>query len=114
MTKCFWTARCVCSSSFFLSLFFSSTPFSFLFFSFLLAIFNHIQTDLGERLSAAFNPHSKVPFSDVNLQSLRPSRPKWGPDSTTSEVSTIQLEFRDLSHAIGRPQYAESVKQVMS
>jgi len=27
--------------------------------------------------------------------------PKWSPDSSTAEVSTIQLEFRDLSRSTG-------------
>lgn len=70
--------------------------------------------DLGDRLSAAFNPGSKVPFSDVNLHARSASRPKWGPDSTTSEVSTIQLEFKELSRLTGDRRYADSVTQIMA
>lgn len=62
-----------------------------------------IQVDLGERLVSGFNSGSGVPFADVNLYSRRASKPKWGPDSSTSEVTTIQLEFRDLSRVTGNP-----------
>lgn len=31
--------------------------------------------------------------------------PKWSPDSSTSEVTTIQLEFRDLSRSANIPIY---------
>ncbi|XP_064112684.1 endoplasmic reticulum mannosyl-oligosaccharide 1,2-alpha-mannosidase-like isoform X2 [Macrobrachium nipponense] len=61
--------------------------------------------DLADRLIAAFNSGSGVPFADVNLYSRRASKPKWGPDSSTSEVTTIQLEFRDLSRITGNPIY---------
>lgn len=38
--------------------------------------------------------------------------PKWSPDSSTSEVTTIQLEFRDLSKATGNSKYEEAVHNV--
>ena len=38
-----------------------------------------------------------MPYSDIHLRSSRGHAPKWSPDSSTSEVTTIQLEFRDLS-----------------
>lgn len=40
---------------------------------------------------------SGIPYSDVNLSAMLAHAPKWSPDSSTSEVSTIQMEFRDLS-----------------
>lgn len=44
-----------------------------------------------------FKTKSHIPYSDVNLYSGKAHAPEWGPDSSVSEVSTIQLEFRDLS-----------------
>ncbi|XP_059157352.1 endoplasmic reticulum mannosyl-oligosaccharide 1,2-alpha-mannosidase-like isoform X2 [Physella acuta] len=68
--------------------------------------------DLGERLLNAFNHNSKIPYSDVNLANGIARPPKWGPDSSTSEVTTIQLEFRDLSLITGNPRFADAVHEV--
>ncbi|XP_055701613.1 endoplasmic reticulum mannosyl-oligosaccharide 1,2-alpha-mannosidase [Phlebotomus papatasi] len=57
--------------------------------------------DLGNRLLPCFESQSGIPYSDVNLATLRAHSPKWSPDSSTSEVTTIQLEFRDLSRSTG-------------
>ena len=38
-----------------------------------------------------------IPYSDLHLKSSRGHAPKWSPDSSTSEVTTLQLEFLDLS-----------------
>uniref|UniRef100_A0A182J968 alpha-1,2-Mannosidase n=1 Tax=Anopheles atroparvus TaxID=41427 RepID=A0A182J968_ANOAO len=59
--------------------------------------------DLGNRLLPSFDSPSGIPFSDVNIGSLTAHAPKWSPDSSTSEVTTIQLEFRDLSRASENP-----------
>lgn len=64
-----------------------------------------LKIDLGDRLLQGFNHRSKIPFSDVNLGLGKASAPRWGPDSSTSEVTTIQLEFRELSHVAGDPRY---------
>lgn len=62
--------------------------------------------DIGDRLIHCYDSPSKVvPFSDVNLRSKLPHSPTWAPESSTSEVSTIQLEFRDLSRIIKQPIY---------
>ena len=63
------------------------------------------QKELGDRLLPCFKSPSKVPFSDVNLKSGHSHAPEWGPDSSVSEVSTIQLEFRDLSMLTGDSRY---------
>ena len=63
------------------------------------------QIDVGDRMMAAFNSGSAVPYSDVNLKLRTAHAPRWGPDSSTSEVSTIQLEFIDLSRLTGDPKY---------
>lgn len=52
-----------------------------------------------------FRSLSGVPYSDVNLQTGHAHAPTWGQDSTVSEISTLQLEFRDLSHVTGDSKY---------
>lgn len=68
--------------------------------------------DLGDRLMGSFQSPSGIPYSDVNLGSSHGHAPKWSPDSSTSEVTTIQLEFRDLSRATGRAAYEEAVEHI--
>jgi mannosyl-oligosaccharide alpha-1,2-mannosidase len=67
---------------------------------------------LGSILHVAFKSPSGVPYSDVNLQSRTAHGPSWNPDSTTSEVTTVQLEFRDLSRCNKKPEYEESAMNV--
>jgi mannosyl-oligosaccharide alpha-1,2-mannosidase len=62
--------------------------------------------DLGERLIHCFDtPNHFVPFSDVNLKTKNPKTPNWSPDSSLSEATSVQLEFRDLSYLTGVPKY---------
>jgi len=68
--------------------------------------------DLGDRLMGSFDTPSGIPYSDVNLKTGKAHAPKWSPDSSTSEVSTIQLEFRDLSRATNNPKYEEAAEKV--
>ncbi|XP_063966168.1 endoplasmic reticulum mannosyl-oligosaccharide 1,2-alpha-mannosidase-like isoform X1 [Lytechinus pictus] len=68
---------------------------------------------LGDSLLRCFQSKSAVPFSDVNLHTGNAHAPRWGPDSSVSEVSTIQLEFRDLSFTTGDPKYKQAVDKVM-
>jgi hypothetical protein len=51
----------------------------------------------------------QVPYSDVNIGTLHAHKPKWGPDSSTSEVTTIQLEFRELSRITKDPKYVARI-----
>ncbi|KAJ3645935.1 hypothetical protein Zmor_023554 [Zophobas morio] len=68
--------------------------------------------DLADRLLPSFESESGIPYSDVNLFTRKAHAPKWSPDSSTSEVTTIQLEFRDLSRATGNPKYENVVSKV--
>ncbi|XP_052789708.1 endoplasmic reticulum mannosyl-oligosaccharide 1,2-alpha-mannosidase-like [Mya arenaria] len=77
-------------------------------------LFKEKAKELGDRLLPCFNSPSRVPYSDVNLRSGVAHAPRWGPDSSTSEVTTIQLEFRDLSAVTGDPKYREAVDEVYS
>lgn len=70
--------------------------------------------DLGERLLPAFKSASSIPYSDVNLLTHFAHAPRWGPDSSVSEVTTIQLEFKDLSYITGNSKYKEAVNEVMN
>ena len=64
-----------------------------------------VQEEMGDRLLPCFNSESQIPFSDVNLYTGHAHAPEWGPDSSVSEVSTIQLEFRDLTMITGNTKY---------
>ncbi|KAK9882417.1 hypothetical protein WA026_020938 [Henosepilachna vigintioctopunctata] len=68
--------------------------------------------DLADRMMSCFNSNSGIPFSDINLFTRKPHSPKWSPDSSTSEATTIQLEFRDLSRITGDPKYEISASKV--
>lgn len=59
----------------------------------------HKANDLGDRLVHCFDSPSKsVPFSDVNLKTKSARGPSWSMDSSLSEVSSMQIEFRDLAY----------------
>ncbi|XP_074636512.1 endoplasmic reticulum mannosyl-oligosaccharide 1,2-alpha-mannosidase-like [Acropora palmata] len=77
-------------------------------------VFLRKAVDLGERLLPAFTSASSIPYSDVNLLTHSAHAPRWGPDSSVSEVTTIQLEFKDLSYITGNSKYKEAVNEVMN
>lgn len=64
-------------------------------------MFLHKAVELGNRLLPCFNSPSGIPYSDINLKQMIAQSPTWLPDSSTSEVTTLQLEFRDLSRSCG-------------
>lgn len=61
--------------------------------------------ELGLLLVPCFKTFSGIPYSDINLGTKKAHPPKWNADSTTSEVTTIQLEMRDLSRVTGNPTF---------
>ncbi|CAB1318633.1 unnamed protein product, partial [Coregonus sp. 'balchen'] len=69
--------------------------------------------DIGLRLMPAFKTPSKIPFSDVNIGKHTAHPPRWTSDSTLAEVTSVQLEFRELSRLTQDPQYQEVVNEVM-
>lgn len=69
--------------------------------------------DIGSRLMPAFNTPSKIPYSDVNIGKGTAHPPRWTSDSTVAEVTSIQLEFRELSRLTEEPQYQAAVAEVM-
>uniref|UniRef100_A0A8C3WXM9 alpha-1,2-Mannosidase n=1 Tax=Catagonus wagneri TaxID=51154 RepID=A0A8C3WXM9_9CETA len=68
--------------------------------------------DLGNRLMPAFQTPSKIPYSDVNIGTGVAHPPRWTSDSTVAEVTSIQLEFRELSRLTGDKRFQEAVEQV--
>ncbi|KAM4634018.1 endoplasmic reticulum mannosyl-oligosaccharide 1,2-alpha-mannosidase [Polymixia lowei] len=69
--------------------------------------------DIGARLMPAFKTPSKIPYSDVNIGKGTAHPPHWTTDSTVAEVTSIQLEFRELSRLTQDPQYQEAVNEIM-
>ena len=61
--------------------------------------------ELGDKLMPAFGTASGVPYSDVNLLTGQVKGPGWSSESTTAEVATIQLEFRELTRVSEDPKY---------
>ncbi|XP_071337940.1 mannosidase, alpha, class 1B, member 1b isoform X2 [Trachinotus anak] len=70
--------------------------------------------EIGSRLMPAFNTPSKIPYSDVNIGKGTAHPPRWTSDSTVAEVTSIQLEFRELSRLTQDPQYEAAVAEVMN
>uniref|UniRef100_A0A8C2B277 alpha-1,2-Mannosidase n=1 Tax=Cyprinus carpio TaxID=7962 RepID=A0A8C2B277_CYPCA len=68
--------------------------------------------DIGSRLMPAFKTPSKIPYSDVNIGKGTAHPPRWTTDSTVAEVTSIQLEFRELSRLTKDPQYQNAVEEV--
>lgn len=69
--------------------------------------------EIGFRLMPAFSTPSKIPYSDVNIGKGTAHPPRWTSDSTVAEVTSIQLEFRELSRLTGDPKYKLAVMEVM-
>ncbi|XP_053551693.1 endoplasmic reticulum mannosyl-oligosaccharide 1,2-alpha-mannosidase [Bombina bombina] len=68
--------------------------------------------DIGSRLLPAFKTPSKVPYSDVNIGRGTAHPPRWTSDSTVAEVTSVQLEFRELSRLTGDGTFQKVVDQV--
>ncbi|XP_048488574.1 endoplasmic reticulum mannosyl-oligosaccharide 1,2-alpha-mannosidase isoform X2 [Plutella xylostella] len=68
--------------------------------------------DLGKRLMAAFSSPSGIPYSDVSLGAQTAHAPEWSHYSSTAEVTTVQLEFRELSRVTGNPAFEDAASAV--
>lgn len=70
--------------------------------------------DLADRIMPAFETDTGIPMTLVNLglkQGVRDTNHKgW---VSTAEVSTLQLEFKYLSHLTGNQKYWDAVEKVM-
>jgi len=74
-------------------------------------IFLERARDLGEHLLPGVRGTGNgVPFSDIEIRS---GRGKWGGgDASTAEATTLQLEFKTLSHITGDTKFAKEVDKV--
>ncbi|KAI6205433.1 hypothetical protein M3Y94_00791500 [Aphelenchoides besseyi] len=66
--------------------------------------------DIGNRLIGALSSQTAIPFSDVNLKTLEGKEP--GGESSLSEVTSIQLEFRDLTRITGNQTFEKSAFRI--
>ncbi len=63
-------------------------------------LFKEKALDIGDRLLPAItSSKSSVPYSDINLRTRVAKQPAWGSSSSTSEVTTIQMEFGALRYS---------------
>ena len=71
--------------------------------------------DLADRLLGAFNSHTGIPYASVNLKN-KVGQPSYsdGGASTTSEVSTLQLELKYLAKLTGETVYWEKAEGVIA
>eukprot|EP01094_Clydonella_sp_ATCC50884_P026997 TRINITY_DN7579_c0_g1_i1.p1 TRINITY_DN7579_c0_g1~~TRINITY_DN7579_c0_g1_i1.p1 ORF type:complete len:679 (+),score=220.97 TRINITY_DN7579_c0_g1_i1:216-2252(+) len=70
--------------------------------------------DLGDRLVAAFDAPSGLPFSIVNLETGIGKNPSWtSGNNILSEIGSVQLEFAALSFFSGKPKYFRTADAVM-
>ena len=67
---------------------------------------------MGNRTLPAFNTHSSIPLSDVNLMRRSAKSPTWTTESSVSEVATLQIEFNDLTYLTGDKRFKEAVQKV--
>mmetsp|Transcript_492 Transcript_492/g.1084 ORF Transcript_492/g.1084 Transcript_492/m.1084 type:complete len:613 (+) Transcript_492:244-2082(+) len=77
-------------------------------------VFLNKADDLGSRLMKAFNSPSGLPFGEAVLNGDQTYNTEWHPDTAIlSELGTMQLEFRYLSRATGKKEYAKKALQVI-
>ena len=80
------------------------------------AVFLDRATDLGDRLMGGFTQsHTPIPFASVNLRSRAGVRAHFaGGASSTSEVTTLQLEFAYLSALTGDDRFRRAADAVIA
>ena len=61
--------------------------------------------ELGNRSLPAFDTPSHIPYSDINLKQRRAKSPHWTTDSSLAEVTSLQVEYKDLTYATGDPRF---------
>jgi mannosidase alpha-like ER degradation enhancer 2 len=69
-----------------------------------------LATDLADRLLAAFNSPTGMPYRGVNLRTGATT----GPVTNPAEIGTLTLEFGTLSRLTGNPAYYDAVKAGVS
>ncbi|KXN74157.1 glycoside hydrolase family 47 protein [Conidiobolus coronatus NRRL 28638] len=69
-------------------------------------------TDLADRLMGSFGTKSGIPGASLNLITRQPYPPENRELTSTSEATTIQLEFKYLSHITNQTKYFDAVEKV--
>lgn len=71
-------------------------------------------TDLADRLLGAFETHSGIPYSSVNLNTSRGIRSHSdGGAASTAEATSVQLEFKYMAKLTGEAEYWQAAERVM-
>ncbi|KAJ3095222.1 Endoplasmic reticulum mannosyl-oligosaccharide 1,2-alpha-mannosidase [Phlyctochytrium planicorne] len=73
--------------------------------------FKGLAVKVAEKLMPAFQESSTLPLSSINLASGNPIGSPY--DVSTAEATSIQLEFKYLSHITGDAKYWNAVEKVM-
>ncbi|VDP81827.1 unnamed protein product [Echinostoma caproni] len=76
------------------------------FVEFCLNILVRLQQELGPLLLVAFRPHFALPMPDVNFAKRTARYSAWSTQHSLSEVSSIQMEFNQLSLLTKDDRYA--------
>ena len=70
--------------------------------------------DLADRLLGAFDTESGVPYTSVNLKTLKGKAPDFeGGAASTAEAASLQLEFKYLALLMGEKTYWEKSEKVI-
>jgi len=77
------------------------------------SVFLNKAVDLADRLMGAFDTASGIPYASVHLREKRGVPSHENGISSTSEVSTLQLEFKYLSYLTGDDKYWKVAEKVM-
>lgn len=70
--------------------------------------------ELGMRMTPGFHSPSGIPWSDVNLQSLKGTPPVWSASSSLSEVTSLTMEYFTLGSAMGHPDLGKLAREVIA
>ena len=71
----------------------------------------YLQIELGDKLLPAFGTPTGIPYGSIILSKGQPRHPPRS--ACVAELGSLQLEFRDLSHATGENKYQEAVDKAL-
>ncbi|CAE8685204.1 unnamed protein product [Polarella glacialis] len=78
------------------------------------SVFLETAKRLADKLLGAFNTQSGIPRSTVDIGTGAAASHTWMPNIVLAEATTLQVEFRYLSHATGDRKYADAVDKAMN
>ena len=65
-------------------------------------------TDLADRLLGAFDSPNGIPYTNINLDSLKPS----GSNTTAAQAGGMQLEFRYITNLLGENLFWDAAEKI--